>query len=138
MVCLGSLLMGLFCASAAGVAGFDPETEIEKFVPFMAARNVTAAYPPTLMVHGTEDTDVPFLQSEIMATEFECHGVEHVLFSIEGGEHGLRGGDPDQIERGYALVESFLKKCLAPQYCPQATLAAEGGNGLIWPLVELD
>ena len=42
------------------VSGFDPHTEPEKSYPFMAVKNVTENYPPTLMIHGTADTDVPY------------------------------------------------------------------------------
>ncbi|MCZ6671487.1 MAG: prolyl oligopeptidase family serine peptidase [Verrucomicrobia bacterium] len=43
-------------------------------------------YPPTLMIHGTNDTDVPDEQSVMMAEQFEQHGVPHKLISIENGE----------------------------------------------------
>ena len=41
------------------VSGWDPKTEPEKFYPYMAVKNVTADYPPTLLFHGELDTDVP-------------------------------------------------------------------------------
>jgi len=41
------------------------------FDPFCPARNVTAKYPPTMLLHGDKDTDVPFSQSEQMAAEFQ-------------------------------------------------------------------
>ena len=47
------------------VAGIDPDKEPKAFDPFCPVRNVTAAYPPTLLIHGTKDTDVPYEQSEI-------------------------------------------------------------------------
>ena len=59
------------------VSGWDPHTETEKFVPYMPARNVTKDYPPTVLVHGTKDTDVPYEQSTLMAAELKKHGVEH-------------------------------------------------------------
>ena len=34
------------------VSGWDPHTEPEKFQPYMAVRNVTPDYPPTLLIHG--------------------------------------------------------------------------------------
>ena len=49
------------------VAGWDPIKEPERFHPFMPVKNVTAEYPPTVLIHGTSDTDVPFEQSAIMA-----------------------------------------------------------------------
>src|SRR5262245_23860173 len=44
------------------VTGFDPATQRKKLDPYCPVRNVSADYPPTLLVHGTEDTDVPYEQ----------------------------------------------------------------------------
>src|SRR6185503_11227179 len=53
------------------VTGFEPEKEKAKLDPYCPVRNVTSAYPPTLLVHGTEDTDVPYDLSAAMARELE-------------------------------------------------------------------
>jgi acetyl esterase/lipase len=95
------------------VSGWDPREEAEKFMPFMPVKNVTKAYPPTLMIHGTEDTDVPFEQSVMMAGELEKYGVEHRLIAIEGGEHGLGGGDTARIDAAYRDALAFVKKHLS-------------------------
>ncbi len=92
------------------VSGFNPKTNPEKFYPYMASKNVDKNYPPTLMIHGTSDTDVPHEQSVIMAAEFKKHGVPHQLISIENGEHGLQGGDPKEINAAYEAVLPFIKK----------------------------
>ncbi len=91
------------------VSGFS-ETAAEKFVPFMAAKNVSPTYPPTLMIHGTKDTDVPHEQSLIMMRQFKKHGVAHRLISVKGGEHGLGGGRPDDIRAAHAAVLPFINK----------------------------
>ena len=95
------------------VSGWDPHTEADKFTPFMPAKNVTAEYPPTLLIHGDKDTDVPYEQSVLMAAEFKKHGVKHELITIAGGEHGLPGGDPQAIEAAYRAAAEFLKRHLA-------------------------
>jgi dipeptidyl aminopeptidase/acylaminoacyl peptidase len=92
------------------VSGWDPVQETEEFYPYMPVRNVTAEYPPTLLIHGTEDTDVPYEQSVMMARQFKQHGVEHKLISIAGGEHGLGGGDPKSIDAAYRSALSFVKR----------------------------
>ena len=94
------------------VSGWDPKTEPKKFFPFMAVKNVTAKYPPTLLIHGDKDTDVPFEQSTLMAAELEKHKVEHRLLGIQGGEHGLAGVDPQTISGTYAAAAAFLEKHL--------------------------
>ena len=92
------------------VSGWDPHTEPEKFYPYMPVKNVTADYPPTLLIHGTADTDVPHEQSVLMQREFKKHGVSHRLVSIKGGEHGLGGGDPRAIDDAYKAPLAFLQK----------------------------
>jgi acetyl esterase/lipase len=92
------------------VSGWDPRSEVQKFVPYMPERNVTKDYPPTILIHGTADTDVPYEQSVIMAERFQEHGVEHELVSIPNGEHGLVGGDPKLIDAAYESALAFVKR----------------------------
>lgn len=95
------------------VSGWDPHSEPEKFFPYMPVKNVTAQYPPTLLIHGDQDTDVPYEQSVMMAAEFKKHGVEHRLLTITGGEHGLAGVDKKVVEdannQAVEFVVSHLK-----------------------------
>lgn len=69
------------------VTGHDPDSEPEWFDPFCPIRNVTQEYPPTLLVHGDQDTDVPFEQSILMSEELECQGVEHELIRMPNRGH---------------------------------------------------
>jgi dipeptidyl aminopeptidase/acylaminoacyl peptidase len=94
------------------VSGWDPIKEPERFHPFMPVKNVTAEYPPTVLIHGTSDTDVPYEQSVLMAEQFKQHKVPHVLISITNGEHGLRGGDPKLIDAAYAKAFAFVDERL--------------------------
>ena len=94
------------------VSGWNPHTEAEKFFPYMPIKNVTSDYPPTLMIHGTNDTDVPYEQSVMMAVEFKAHDVEHELISIARGEHGLAGGDDTLIDQAYESAFAFVRRHL--------------------------
>ncbi len=94
------------------VSGWDPVTEAEKFNPYMPVKNVTPDYPPTVMIHGTRDTDVPHDQSSMMAREFKRHGVPHQFFSIKNGEHGLSGADRGDVNQANELALEFMKKHL--------------------------
>ncbi len=90
------------------ISGWDHHRNPEKFYPYMTLKNVTKDYPPTLMVHGTKDTDVPYEQSTLMAEQLKQHGVEYQLVTIPGGEHGLVGGDPKLIEAAYQQAFQFM------------------------------
>jgi acetyl esterase/lipase len=88
------------------VAGLDPAAEPRAFDRFCPVRNVSPAYPPTLLIHGTTDSDVPHEQSVLMDRELTRHGVAHEFISVPGGGHGL--GNVDR-----AKVEGFLRQAVA-------------------------
>jgi len=92
------------------VSGFDPRREPEKFTSLLPLKNVRAKFPPTALVHGTSDTDVPFEQSQLMVREFEKHGVKFEFHAIAGAEHGLAGGNADEIDDAYRKAFEFVKR----------------------------
>lgn len=94
------------------VAGFDPQSERNKLDPYCPVRNVTSDYPPMLMVHGTADTDVPYEKSAEMAAELARHKVPHELVTVEGGGHGLGGGDKQKVQAALAQARDFIRKYL--------------------------
>jgi acetyl esterase/lipase len=106
-------LFYLYCRQTGtwpkAVSGWDPRDEREKFIPYMPVHNVTADYPPTLLIHGQADTDVPHEQSEMMARELARHKVVHRFVSLPNAEHGLDGGDKAQIDAAYAEAFRFLR-----------------------------
>lgn len=91
------------------ISGWDPHREAEKFYPYMAVKNVTPDYPPTLLVHGASDTEVPPAQSEMMAAEFRKNGVEHEFISVPGGEHALGDADPQAVDATYRRAFEYLR-----------------------------
>jgi len=96
------------------VSGWDPHREPDRFFPYMPVMNVTPDYPPTLLIHGEKDTDVPHEESVMMADELEKKGVEHELISVPGGEHGLIDVDPKVVEsvnrRAFEFLRDHLEK----------------------------
>jgi acetyl esterase/lipase len=96
---------GLWCQE---VAGLNPDTQTRALDPFCPVRNVSAQYPPTLLVHGTNDTDVPYEQSAQMAQELEHQKVVHELITVKGGSHGLGGEKPETIAIIHERVLEFL------------------------------
>lgn len=95
------------------VAGWDPDSQPRAFDPYCPARNVSADYPPTLLLHGDQDTDVPFEQSAMMARELARRNVEHRFIQIRGGQHGFDANlsDPQAVQ-AFEEGLSFLKKHL--------------------------
>ena len=96
------------------VTGHDPDTEPRAFDPFCPLRNVTKDYPPTMLLHGDHDTDVPYQQSVLMAEALKRNGVEHQFITVKNGGHGFDGAneglkDPANAER-FERVLDFLKR----------------------------
>jgi dipeptidyl aminopeptidase/acylaminoacyl peptidase len=81
----------------------------------MPVKNVARDYPPTLLIHGDQDTDVPHEQSVLMATELKKHGVSHELLTVAGAEHGLVGVDARKTQEAYAAAAKFLTTRLKMQ-----------------------
>jgi acetyl esterase/lipase len=94
------------------VSGWDPSKDREKFNPFMPVKNVNTKYPPTVLVHGTNDTDVPYEQSVLMADQFKERNVPHAFITVPNAEHGLSGGDSEQIKAAYAKAFAFIDEHL--------------------------
>ncbi|HVC92635.1 MAG TPA: alpha/beta hydrolase [Pirellulales bacterium] len=94
------------------VTGHDPDEEPKAFDPFCPVRNVTANYPPTMLIHGDQDTDVPYEQSVLMDKQLTRHGVEHELVTVAGGGHGLSGIDAKIVDATYDRAIEFLRRHL--------------------------
>jgi acetyl esterase/lipase len=91
------------------VAGHDPHTEPGWFDPFCPIRNVTAKYPPTFLIHGTEDTDVPYAESKNMAAKLKECGVEHELVTVTGAGHGLSRAKLGEVARIAERAAEFIR-----------------------------
>ena len=92
------------------VSGFEPRTQDQSLTPYCPVRNVTPDYPPTLLIHGTRDTDVPYEQSVEMDKVLTRVGVEHRLILVPNAGHGLPGGDPRQVADAYAAALLFVDR----------------------------
>ena len=95
------------------VGGHDPASEPDALLPFCPARNVSADFPPTLLLHGDEDTDVPYEQSVMMSEALERAGVASELITIPGGGHGFDSdADEPVVAKALDRVVSFLAEHL--------------------------
>lgn len=95
------------------VSGHDPAEEPEWFSSYEARQNVTANYPPTMLLHGEKDTDVVFEQSVLMAAELKRHNVEHELISQPHWGHVFDHKEEDPtVNDAHQRVLTFLEKHL--------------------------
>ncbi len=91
------------------VAGRDPRKEPAWFDRYCPIRNVTDEYPPTLLIHGTEDTDVPYSESKNMAEKLARSGVSHEFITVSGAAHGLSGASSEETSRIASRAVAFVR-----------------------------
>jgi acetyl esterase/lipase len=86
--------------------------------------HVDAGDVPFLIVHGTDDTLVPYSESVELATALRKVGVPVILQTVQGGGHGTFGSATTEIN---GRVSAFLEKTFYDKevLVPGDTLAAE-------------
>ena len=92
------------------LTGLDPTRDPRAFDPFCPVRNVTRDYPPTLLIHGTKDTDVPYELSVQMDKELTAKRIAHEFVTLPEGGHGFGRGDTEIAARTYQQVVEFLNE----------------------------
>jgi acetyl esterase/lipase len=96
------------------VGGHDPETESAWFSDYEPIHNISSAYPPTMLLHGEKDTDVPFNQSVLMAKALSRHGTENKFIPNHDWGHGFDKVQMDDrsVHDAFKQVLLFLKRHL--------------------------
>ncbi|MFF2446703.1 alpha/beta hydrolase [Neobacillus sp. NPDC058068] len=92
------------------ISGGLNKEQLSQFCPI----NFTSAdFPPTLLLHGTMDEDVPYEQSVLMSEALTIAGVECSLITIPNGKHVF---DEDwqnpTVQKAFDEVITFLKEHL--------------------------
>ena len=93
---------------ASEVTGHDPHKEHKWFDVYCPIRNITKAYPPTLLIHGTADTDVPYAESKAMFARLADAGVAHELLTVAGAGHGLANAKPEEKAQAGARAAEWI------------------------------
>ncbi|WP_419953977.1 alpha/beta hydrolase [Neobacillus niacini] len=95
------------------ITGVNLVNNKEAMYHFCPNRNVTNEFPPTLLLHGTKDTDVPYEQSVFMRGALIKQSVEAKLITIPNGEHVFDKNFHDPIvQHALKQVIDFLKNHL--------------------------
>jgi acetyl esterase/lipase len=93
------------------VVGLDPDDDPGAFSQYCPVQLVTADFPPTLLLHGDRDTDVPYEQSVLMASALHAVGVPHELITIASGGHGFDDDmDRPEVANAFGRVRGFLRR----------------------------
>ena len=72
---------------------------------------VSAHSAPILLIHGTDDSVVPYEQSEILAAAYRDHGAEAELQPVAGAGHAFAGTDPElYIEPSIRFLNQHFRR----------------------------
>ncbi|MFF8596908.1 alpha/beta fold hydrolase [Streptomyces sp. NPDC015220] len=74
--------------------------------------HVTAQAPPFLVLHGTEDSVVPFAQSERLAAALGRAGAPVDFRPVPGGDHLWVGVEDAEVERCFTATLDFAAGCV--------------------------
>jgi acetyl esterase/lipase len=91
------------------VAGHDPVTENRWFDPYCPMRNVSEKFPPTLLIHGSGDTDVPYEESVRMDERLSKFNVKHRFLRVPGGSHCLATDAPAVRDPVFRQAIDFVR-----------------------------
>lgn len=104
------------------VAGLDPERDSALLQRFRPICNISPDYPPALLAHGTDDTDVPYHESAEMAAALHASGVAARLVTIPNGAHAFDGdvttsdleaSSPSPAAHSFREILRFLAQSLS-------------------------
>jgi dipeptidyl aminopeptidase/acylaminoacyl peptidase len=79
--------------------------------PARHARDIRA---PVLLIHGSNDSVVPFAQSQMMDNALSAAGVPHQLITLDSGDHWLSSGATRT--RLLSEIEKFLAANIAAKH----------------------
>jgi len=92
------------------VTRFDRNKDSDCLIKYNPINNISEDYPPTLFLHGDQDTDVPYEQSVILYEKLKEKGVYSKLITIEGADHVFDHNFNDPaIQRAFMNVVDFLR-----------------------------
>ena len=98
------------------VGGRDPREDPAFFLPYCPVHNVTPAYPPTMLLHGDRDTDVPWELSASFSDALDRQGVLHRLVRLRGRGHGFdREIDDPVVRKAFDEAVAFLVENTRPE-----------------------
>ncbi|MFU1796208.1 alpha/beta hydrolase fold domain-containing protein [Paenibacillus azoreducens] len=91
------------------VTGLDRNNDSDELIKYNPIDNISEDYPPTLLLHGDRDTDVPYEQSVLMHEKLKEKGIYSKLITIEGADHVFdqHFNDP-MVQNAFKEIVDFL------------------------------
>ncbi|MBL8230004.1 MAG: alpha/beta hydrolase [Bryobacterales bacterium] len=93
------------------VTGYDPHKERRDLRRFCPLDRIDASYPPTMLLHGDKDTDVPFQQSQLMTEALKKLRVPAAFVQMSGMGHSFdRDMKNPRVSAAFDGVIDFLRR----------------------------
>ncbi|MDY0409068.1 alpha/beta hydrolase [Virgibacillus soli] len=93
------------------VTNVNPVTEKETLLKYCPIHKIDETFPPTLLLHGDSDEDVPYEESVRFAQALEKVNVPHNLITIKNGKHVFdQNMGQSRVKEAYEDVLHFLKQ----------------------------
>lgn len=97
---------GVWIEELTGLIPFLEKEELSKYSPLF---NIHADFPPTLLLHGTEDEDVPYERAVLLADRLKENGVPSKLITIPEGKHQFDNDwETPIVQDAFKEVVTFL------------------------------
>ncbi|WP_042356618.1 alpha/beta hydrolase [Bacillus rubiinfantis] len=95
------------------ITGLNPEVSKAELTQFCPLYQINNAFPPTLLLHGTNDDDVPYEQSQKMDQALIRAGLTSQLITIPNGKHVFDDDWENPIvQQAFQDVVTFLEQHL--------------------------
>lgn len=96
------------------VSSYDPVEDKEELLRYCPIYHISSNFPPTLLIHGDKDTDVPFSQSFQFSQELAKYEVPYQLIELRGFGHAFdtnEGGLKNpEIYKVFEKILGFFKR----------------------------
>ncbi|WP_152655995.1 alpha/beta hydrolase [Oceanobacillus sp. CFH 90083] len=95
------------------VTGKSSKEDLSFLHAYCPVRLADSSYPPTLLLHGDQDEDVPYQESVHMKQMLDEKGIDNQLITISNGKHSFdQNMDDPQVVQAFEKVIQFLKQQL--------------------------
>jgi len=96
------------------ISGFTGPKYDEQLRAYCPIYNFNSESPPTLLAHGTNDTDVPYDQSVLIKKALDMPGVFAELITLPNAGHGFVGASAEDlsglVEKPLEFFNKYLRK----------------------------
>ncbi|GGA65972.1 alpha/beta hydrolase [Ornithinibacillus halotolerans] len=89
--------------------GMNPITQLDKIKTYCPYYQLDHTYPPTMLLHGNKDTDVPYEESVKMNEKLTEHQVIHDFITMDNADHVFdEHWDDPNVKQAFQRIIEFI------------------------------